>query len=770
MGMTDFFLVFPNLADNELRNITVGSGSSLGLPAGRYAFAESYCDEKGCDCRRVLIRVYSERSGDYIAHINMGFDSADPMAGPFLDPLDYQGPQATALMGFFTDMVNSDPAYLARLHRHYVQFKERLEGRRYKGPPFEEPNKIRRVAAAQPPGRPFPGGLEMGSPALPVRREAKIRRNDPCPCGSGKKYKHCCMGKAQAVSNLPSAEPQPQTTESPQPHLALANDPVLRSQIEHLVAAIVLGRQQPAGKGARWAPAVQEALESVHPVAFHLLDLLLGRYAPDGRQHTPPPEYAACLELLGETLTQIRYSVERRRPVAIAMATDIQRQIAERAFKPEVDVRVQQDLIMALHESKLELHPSIRDKAAEIAGYYARFGARKGSQSLDQVLERLVQQTQPRDAFDLIEPMLAEMALLPVDAVIGLAAALMASSQPVLNELAVPMLLYPDRQVRATLPDLYRGPASLARLSPLGLRRLIGLRNWLPADERPGIDALIEASRRAGTQSASLPQTKPIGAHASAIDGSGAQALWLSVKDRKRYRLEGVLVRQHEGVRETFSKTDLTKRELDSGIGQMADDLVAIPVRLDYVQRMIGHCIAVGINGGTVPPPQLLVANEWAGGAYWKPESISTADGIERLRAADPGAFAPERERRALANAGNWPRAFAFAGSWFEDDARVEELLRERIGKPELWMPRLPQAAGVVLSELLERKRDIWSKRLVLMALWAEAAQARPPVPWQELLVNAVHVLQASLTEIPLMPAIAERSVETAWQRYRKRG
>jgi SEC-C motif domain protein len=23
----------------------------------------------------------------------------------------------------------------------------------------------------------------------------KVGRNDPCPCGSGKKYKHCCMGK-----------------------------------------------------------------------------------------------------------------------------------------------------------------------------------------------------------------------------------------------------------------------------------------------------------------------------------------------------------------------------------------------------------------------------------------------------------------------------------------------------------------------------------------------------------------------------------------------
>ncbi|MBW2596850.1 MAG: SEC-C domain-containing protein [Deltaproteobacteria bacterium] len=26
-------------------------------------------------------------------------------------------------------------------------------------------------------------------------RKIKIGRNEPCPCGSGKKYKKCCMGK-----------------------------------------------------------------------------------------------------------------------------------------------------------------------------------------------------------------------------------------------------------------------------------------------------------------------------------------------------------------------------------------------------------------------------------------------------------------------------------------------------------------------------------------------------------------------------------------------
>ena len=29
-----------------------------------------------------------------------------------------------------------------------------------------------------------------------IVKEKKIGRNEPCPCGSGKKYKHCCLNKA----------------------------------------------------------------------------------------------------------------------------------------------------------------------------------------------------------------------------------------------------------------------------------------------------------------------------------------------------------------------------------------------------------------------------------------------------------------------------------------------------------------------------------------------------------------------------------------------
>jgi preprotein translocase subunit SecA len=37
-------------------------------------------------------------------------------------------------------------------------------------------------------------GPADGTPAKPqvVRKDRKVGRNDPCPCGSGKKYKKCC--------------------------------------------------------------------------------------------------------------------------------------------------------------------------------------------------------------------------------------------------------------------------------------------------------------------------------------------------------------------------------------------------------------------------------------------------------------------------------------------------------------------------------------------------------------------------------------------------
>ena len=40
------------------------------------------------------------------------------------------------------------------------------------------------------------GTLEKGAKVVPFKRNSpKVGRNEPCPCGSGKKYKKCCLNK-----------------------------------------------------------------------------------------------------------------------------------------------------------------------------------------------------------------------------------------------------------------------------------------------------------------------------------------------------------------------------------------------------------------------------------------------------------------------------------------------------------------------------------------------------------------------------------------------
>ena len=53
---------------------------------------------------------------------------------------------------------------------------------------------LKRVEVAKPVSEGFAGG-DGSQPKVKkpvVNKTAKIGRNDPCPCGSGKKYKKCC--------------------------------------------------------------------------------------------------------------------------------------------------------------------------------------------------------------------------------------------------------------------------------------------------------------------------------------------------------------------------------------------------------------------------------------------------------------------------------------------------------------------------------------------------------------------------------------------------
>lgn len=138
--MTPFHHRFPGLGTRETRTITTAGIASL--PADEYALVELYCDELGCDCRRVVIEIIARSTGDILAIINYGWESmefykqklgleeyAREVVEASLDPLNPQSRHAPILLNLFREVVK-DRAYNDRLAQHYRLFKDSLRQNR----------------------------------------------------------------------------------------------------------------------------------------------------------------------------------------------------------------------------------------------------------------------------------------------------------------------------------------------------------------------------------------------------------------------------------------------------------------------------------------------------------------------------------------------------------------------------------------------------------------------------------------------------------------
>jgi hypothetical protein len=139
MPMIPFMERFPEVGARETRSVTVPPRQDL--PEGEYGFVELYCDEPGCDCRRVMIDVLRPETGwsKIWATIGYGWESLDfyrnwggsasdpiEMKGPYLDPLNPQTPYSPSLLNLFRFLIQS-PDYVARLRRHYLIFRESID-------------------------------------------------------------------------------------------------------------------------------------------------------------------------------------------------------------------------------------------------------------------------------------------------------------------------------------------------------------------------------------------------------------------------------------------------------------------------------------------------------------------------------------------------------------------------------------------------------------------------------------------------------------------
>lgn len=151
MAFHMFHEFFPELAITETRSITLVD-TDYGLPAGEYAFFETYCSDELCDCRRVIFQVMKKGRNEPIATIAWGwepkefygrrigvYDSAelDEFKGPTLNPLSPQSELAQGALTLCREVLLLDADYVERIKEHYRMFKRRIDsGKRPRAPSF----------------------------------------------------------------------------------------------------------------------------------------------------------------------------------------------------------------------------------------------------------------------------------------------------------------------------------------------------------------------------------------------------------------------------------------------------------------------------------------------------------------------------------------------------------------------------------------------------------------------------------------------------------
>ena len=180
-AMMAFDHVFLELARNESK--AVHTVNAAGAVTGTFLFREFYCNDPGCDCQRVILRVHWVEQSEIAATINYAFMRPKRRDEPqlALDPLNPQSEIADHLLGLFEQLIATDAAYRETLRRHYRMFKAVVDD-----PSHPEHAKVRGAAHADPEFQPaFPrkarqprprGGVKSQSLERMIAKTAQVDR------------------------------------------------------------------------------------------------------------------------------------------------------------------------------------------------------------------------------------------------------------------------------------------------------------------------------------------------------------------------------------------------------------------------------------------------------------------------------------------------------------------------------------------------------------------------------------------------------------------
>jgi hypothetical protein len=359
--------------------------------------------------------------------------------------------------------------------------------------------------------------------------------------------------------------------------------------------------------------------------------------------------------------------------------------------------------------------------------------------------------------FEVVDSLQSSGAMLPATLRSFMATEFALSPQAILRDATPLLLLDDDAPVREAAARALEQTAHPDTLSPSSLRRAIAVRNWIPASNRPTLDAAIRKARLDGVEIGAWPAPTPdLEYYASSIDGSGAQSILAASRAGKKGLFVGMLLRYGTGLVDGWVDLDLPRGKINKLLreAQMATPCTRVGKAL--VDTLVQHAIGTAVEQGAVPPPSLLEIAELIGGTEWKDRRLDVKAEADRMfEALDPADRTPKGIEAGFVRGLEWMTEDDVFATWFEDGPQVQKALAKlpRTSKTEM--------VALVMTEILPAKRLQWAERFLMLAKLCEAAAESKQRAKARDLVMVAHALASDdpIGAIPIMSVIALQTV-----------
>lgn len=488
------------------------------------------------------------------------------------------------------------------------------------------------------------------------------------------------------------------------------------------------------------------ALEDKPEHVFDLVDLL----AKEGKKKRPNDKMInGYAFLLAHGLEMLRYGVDREDAAMTALIARLRQHLVAAGETGRITPPI---LLLVLHQftgAKLEIGDELRHLMQTLMenDSDARAACERGEG--DGHFARMVEQF-GGDPFAIHACLDEALEAMPGDGRADVVMAAFADEQPAMREAAIGFLLNASADVRSKLIELLVLGCPHGLVSPTMLRRMIAMRNWLPASDRKDLDTAIKAARKTAVECAPWPRPTVRQVLASGIDGSGAFTLIVIVEQAGNHVVSGLLIKQGFGVRDAWVRRDASSAELRELVEHVAREIDLSETSLDYARAVCCQALAMNIEAGHPLLFAFLDFAESIGLCELNPEPLPVDKLVADLMAqVDAKHLTAAAMTRTLRRSADWQEDNPTLDSWFENN------VAEVIGSKRA--PRAKQVAALLAGPLQANRRR-WAE----LAAWTALSlkHRREPGDWQSFAILARELLGTRpLEDIGLMVSIADTTL-----------